>query len=300
MIKNIEFWTTERCNSRCLMCDTWRRRGKYEEIGPARLGGLLLKKEFKGVESVQLSGGEPALRRDLSRIGRVVLASLPRLKILLLATNGTNPEKVKRFFHSLSSQKNIKFALAVSLDGDRDLNKKLRGIDSFDSAVKTIRSCRLFDGLDIMILSTITRVNCTRRNLLFLKNLARGLGCGFSFRQAYDSPHHRKTDRLVLTSGQNKMLVDFIEQECEGNAFLSAQKKYLLTGKMPLMAACAAGSTFVNIRPNGDIFPCINSEHRIGDAKQGLYEKTNNHHREKCCPCCDEACFYPMLKYQKK
>ena len=58
---------TYRCNSRCIMCDTWKHPSKKEEeIEPRDL------ETFPEVVRLNITGGEPFLRDDLSDILDVV------------------------------------------------------------------------------------------------------------------------------------------------------------------------------------------------------------------------------------
>src|SRR5471030_1202794 len=75
----LQFPVNDICNSRCVMCDIWKRK-RDKEITPGELRQILRDPLFKAVRYVGMSGGEPTLRKDLPEIGRVLVESLPRLQ----------------------------------------------------------------------------------------------------------------------------------------------------------------------------------------------------------------------------
>jgi cyclic pyranopterin phosphate synthase len=89
-LRNLRVSVTDRCNLRCQYCMperdyVWLPRKDildFEEIG--RLVGVFTD---LGVDRVRLTGGEPLLRRDLSRL-IALLAANERLTDLALTTNG--------------------------------------------------------------------------------------------------------------------------------------------------------------------------------------------------------------------
>lgn len=90
-LRNLRISITDRCNIRCRYCMpnedyAWLPREEllsFEEI--ARLVDIFTS---LGVDRVRLTGGEPLLRRDLSRLV-AMLAANPRLSDIALTTNGT-------------------------------------------------------------------------------------------------------------------------------------------------------------------------------------------------------------------
>jgi GTP 3',8-cyclase len=89
-IDNLRVSVTDRCNFRCLYCMPeegldWLPRAEilsYEEIERVvRVGATL------GIRKVRLTGGEPLVRRDISRLVEK-LTALPGIEDLSLTTNG--------------------------------------------------------------------------------------------------------------------------------------------------------------------------------------------------------------------
>src|SRR5215510_8852797 len=89
-LKNLRLSVTDRCNLRCQYCMPerdyiWLPRKDvldFEEIS-----SLVDSFTDLGVDRVRLTGGEPLVRRDLSKLVRL-LAEKPALKDLAMTTNG--------------------------------------------------------------------------------------------------------------------------------------------------------------------------------------------------------------------
>ncbi|MFI5260971.1 MAG: GTP 3',8-cyclase MoaA [Candidatus Limnocylindrales bacterium] len=94
-MRDLRVSVTDRCNFRCVYCMPREVFGRdfqflerselltFEEI--ARLAGIFV---AQGVRKIRLTGGEPLVRRDLSRLVRL-LAVVPGLEDLTLTTNGS-------------------------------------------------------------------------------------------------------------------------------------------------------------------------------------------------------------------
>jgi MoaA/NifB/PqqE/SkfB family radical SAM enzyme len=302
MLKNLEIRVTRKCNSRCLICHLWKTKFSNPEAKASQYKKLFSRPEFREVEDIYISGGEPFCRKDLPQVIDAILTAMPKIKRFRLTTNGTFSEKAKKLFKKLDKNKQIKdLRLSVSLEGDRVTNKKIRRIDSYNFALLTIKLCRLaVPRLQTMILTTLTRLNCNQKQLNHIRKIATETGSAFSFRPFYNSEsyHYNYEDKLDISDSQKKIAINFIEKYGLHDPFLKAQIEYLKTGKMPLMDKCLAGDIFADVRPDGSVYPCFNSTRKIGDIKRGIYvKKIKNPGKYEGCPCCDEACFHPMFRY---
>lgn len=298
MFKNLEIWSTTKCNSRCIMCHAWKKPGYDLEI--FKLKKLFQNSEFKTVCNLQVSGGEPTERNDLYEFISVITKNLTSLKKILLATNGTRPEYTINVLKKIRKKTNINFKLAVGLEGRRSVNKKIRGIDSYDLALKTLTLAKKeLPDMETMILMTLTSINSNKENLDHLRDLASFTDSSFSYRIVYSNPHHFCNDNSIKPNKKQKEnIIEFTEKYYNKNPFLNMQKNYLLKGYVPFKNICKSGLTFANIRANGSVYPCISSKTRIGDFEKGIF---NLKHKggifDRCNYCCDEACFYPNYNY---
>ena len=80
---------TYRCNSRCAMCDIWKK-GSIDEVEPSIYYHLPT-----GLREINLTGGEPFLRDDLETIVAVILERVPQARIII-SSNGLLSERISK------------------------------------------------------------------------------------------------------------------------------------------------------------------------------------------------------------
>ena len=126
---------TLNCNARCQMCDIWHNHVK-DEVGPgvfARLPASL--------RDINISGGEPFLRRDLPEILAAIRSTNPRAR-LVISTNGFQPARTARMLPDiLAAAPGV--AVRVSIDGMQATHDDIRGIPGgFAKCMQTLDICR--------------------------------------------------------------------------------------------------------------------------------------------------------------
>ena len=84
---------TYKCNARCKMCDIWKQKDNLE------LEYFELEKLFSdelitsSLKSVNLTGGEPLLRKNLLAIVELIARKCEKLEIITINTNGFFSDK---------------------------------------------------------------------------------------------------------------------------------------------------------------------------------------------------------------
>jgi MoaA/NifB/PqqE/SkfB family radical SAM enzyme len=106
------------CNSRCIMCDIWKRE-THEQVRVADLDRHRASLRNLGVRQVVLSGGEPLLHNDLPALCDFFLEQNIRLTLL---TTGLlllkRAHEVSRFFDEV----------IVSIDGPQEIHDGIRRV----------------------------------------------------------------------------------------------------------------------------------------------------------------------------
>ena len=128
------YLVTYRCNARCQMCDSWQME-RGEEMTPQQVADVFGK--VGKLDVVRLSGGEPYLKRDLLDIAEAAYAA-SRPRVLHITTNGSFPDRVRRFVESFSKPRRLQFM--VSFDGVGETHDENRGKDvRYETAIETVR-----------------------------------------------------------------------------------------------------------------------------------------------------------------
>src|ERR1700752_190872 len=156
-------YVTDRCNSRCVMCDYWQYGQTYMTLERAQA----LAGEFDQLQTqwVLLSGGEPLLHPQWADIARVLAGGRRQLWLL---TAGLALQKFAAAAADLCRK------ITVSLDAaTADTYRSIRGVDAFDQICSGIRAV-VQRNKQVSIRCTVQRRNY--QQLPALVELAHDLG----------------------------------------------------------------------------------------------------------------------------
>ncbi|MCK5133660.1 MAG: radical SAM protein [Candidatus Sabulitectum sp.] len=205
--------TTYRCNAKCGMCDIWKFPTKpSEEFKPE-----ILKKLPTGISKLNITGGEPTLRKDIDEILDIVVKKSHGVEI---STNGFFTSVLDRV-----TKKHSDIGVRISIEGLPEMNDKLRGIpNGFDRAVRSFLKLRANGVKNIGFAMTISGENC--RDLLPVYQMCSALECQLANAVVHNSFYFRKTDNKVDNFTEvEEAMQEFIE------ALLTSSRKQLLKGK---------------------------------------------------------------------
>lgn len=288
------------------MCRIWE--SSSPELRADEFGQLFGHSYLKEVQDLSITGGEPTLRTDLQDVVATIISKLSKLKILFLCTNGTRPDVARNFVLSFHDKVEQLF-VATSIEGDRSIHQKLRGIDSYLQALETLEVChQAVEGVKTVISMTLTRENCFPEYVEHVKDLARRTKSTYTFKPLVSSSVYFNNQATTLAPSDTQLasIEKYVDELRGSDPFMEVQWTYLKTGKIPLLEAedgtfkCLAGNVFAFIRPNGDIFPCCLSSRKIGELRSDfLANELSDLGKFECCPCCQEMCVYPQLNWKQ-
>jgi len=315
---NMEFVVTYKCNARCVQCSIWKR---YQEDPERRNDELRLGEiqkifnSYKGFKMIGITGGEPFLRSDLYMILDILAKTQP-LKLLFIATNGSLPEKttevLERFCHKYPD---VKTKILISIDGNRILHNKMRGINVFDTGLKTIKMLselrKCFDNLQVGTMTNYSPFNFKEFDAVTdcIKNLndyydLESTFCFWSVGHYYrneltDIKFRKDLDKYV---GRMKEIMN------RKKSFLSAGRGYCwdmiskwVKNPNKQVVPCNSGRIRYVLDPYGTVYPCLIFNAPILNLKDGGYDfnsvfRSNNRHRvldsiyHQRCPICCLTC----------
>ena len=139
------------CNSRCIMCDIWKRE-THEQVRVADLDRHRASLRNLGVRQVVLSGGEPLLHGDLPALCEGFLEQKIRLTLL---TTGLLLLKRARDVASLFDE------VIVSIDGPQEIHDGIRRVKgAFDLIGQGVAAVRaLKPDMRITCRTTVQKAN---------------------------------------------------------------------------------------------------------------------------------------------
>jgi len=266
--------TTYRCNARCGMCNVWQHPSKAsEEFDPE-----ILKKIPEGIQRLNITGGEPMLRKDIEEIVRILDKKTDRLEI---STNGYFYEKIEAIAREFPD-----ITIRTSIEGLPALNDSLRGINNgFDRALRTILRLKRLGIKDIGFAMTISGENC--HDLLDVYTLVSSLEIEFANAVAHNSFYFHKEDNVIENVEEvEEAMIEFMEALlCSPRKNFKKRVKdwfraYLNLGLLRYVQGkertipCGAGTDTFFLDPWGRILACNGSKAPMimGDLTSDSFE----------------------------
>jgi MoaA/NifB/PqqE/SkfB family radical SAM enzyme len=277
---------TGRCNSHCVMCNIWQQAREEPEIVSQELSApeiidLLSNPLFSELVELDLTGGEPHLRDDLTDIVPGIIkpksSSLPRLRSLIITSNGFLTDKIIANYRDiLKALKNtdIDLVSVISIDGIGETHDKVRGTkNAFKMATDTLdRMAELkqeYPGLISGIKTTILPQNVDALDdildLARTRSLFHIISPAFFTEKRFRNLNRR--DELALSPVEYKKVLEFYgRDELKTGYYYNTARRFLASGRRQWV--CTALFNYLFIDFDGKIYPCEIMPEPVGDLKQ--------------------------------
>ncbi len=312
----LTFSVTYRCQSRCLTCNIWQLR-PVGELSLAEITEFARKNtHFRWIE---ITGGEPFLRSDITEIIRAFNEHSKGLYIVTLPTNSlVNREALLGNMRSILELGIPKVSITVSLDGYRELHDRIRGIPgNFDRAVSLFKALmelkKQYSNLFVVFGYTMSRYNAGMFEKTFKEVSKEVPGIrynDFHINAAQTSEIYYNNPGMEIRSGSMSMAEE-INGILKGRsleigaipkietAFLRKLVRYLETSRSPMRSRSLDASLFLD--SYGNVYPSIMWNRKIGNIRDVSYsldalwhtpeaEEVRRLIRERKEPDCWTAC----------
>lgn len=314
------FFINSICNLKCEHCFYWQHLNKRDDLSFDEI--VALSRDLDPFENLNLSGGEPFMRKEIAEICHQFVEH-NRVTQIYVPTNGYYTEKTLTAVEKLLSHDRLQLlAIELSLDGMQDFHNGFRGNPrSFQKAMETYDALAELQKRDprlrIHSIGTVTGTNVeeVRRLTTFL------------FERCPQMDHHN----IAMIRGDRK------NPSLQGPALRAYQELYsyarrlwapreqgrfgasvdpMLTWAKVKTAAerrmvipCKAGWLSGVINANGDVALC-ETEHThppVGNLRDKSFREIwwsdeANAQREaircKACHCTNEVFLWPSLTFQ--
>lgn len=263
--------STFRCNSKCQMCYIWKNPTEpKEEVSLETLSKLP-----GGFDNLNVSGGEPTLRKDLGEIIDIVY---PKARITEISSNGLHPE---RLVPIIKKYPNIK--VRFSLEGDRETSDAIRGEkNGYETKVAGLRMLKEAGGTDLGFAMVIQDENVAQ--LVDVYEFARKEGYELATSTLHNAWQFYKNDNYFY---ERKAVARKVEGLIE--AMLRSKKPknwfraYLNLGLIEKILGhdrlipCSAGKDFAFIDPWSDVWACnVRSDLPMGNLARQSWDEILN------------------------
>lgn len=257
---------TLNCNARCVMCNIWQNKIKGE-VEPE-----IYSKLPSTLREINITGGEPFLRRDLPEIIRIIRKTCPQAR-LLINTNGYLTAQIKKIFPNILKE-DPQIAMRVSIDGKGEVHTKIRGLPKFyEHALETLQYFKSMGIKDLGISYTLMEQN--KYELLKLYDMCEKNNYEFSLTVASDSPIYFGLGKVQLRPKSDKELHK-IFKDLALRQFSSRKPKDWVRGWFSLKLeeyiknniryyTCDAGKSFFYMDSLGKVYTCHLKPWIVGD-----------------------------------
>jgi Fe-coproporphyrin III synthase len=268
--------STYRCNSRCQMCYIWQNPTNPRE----EISAKTLEKLPGGFDNLNVSGGEPTLRRDLADLIDVVY---PKARITEISSNGLRPD---RLLPIIKKYPNVK--VRFSLEGDEATSDAIRGEkNGYATKLAGLRKLREAGGTDLGFAMVIQDENADQ--LVRVYEMARAEGVELATSTLHNAWQFYKNDNHFYDRTK-------VAREVEGlvTAMLRTNKPknwfraYLNLGLIEKILGhdrlipCTAGSDFAFIDPWSDVWACnVRSDLPLGNLEKQTWNQIVESDRAK-------------------
>lgn len=310
IVLNVDY----RCDARCVMCSNWKR-GSEHEVTIEEYDRIFQDPVYTKVENVNISGGEPTLRKDLPQIVQTAHLRFPNMKKIGISSTGINKyaseilEEIARY----CQKHNIALSIRISLDGVGKMHDEIRRIpNAYDKAMFTIKHLKSLEtelDFSLGISSTFCLQNYNQCDELH--ELTSSLNIDTVYAPALESEEsYNSTDTegdFNIPEEGKKKLRRFYEDRIKegsllnGNTFFYTKYiKYLnANGKIERDMPCPFSDQGIVIEPDGDMKYCLNSG-TIGNALKNTssniyYNPKNLEERSKFESTICRECLLPCF-----
>lgn len=234
------YFVTYRCNLRCEFCFIYNN--KYPELDEEGARTVVNKICDSGVPTLDFSGGEPFLRKDIESLGALAMS---RGCVAGVNTNGTMIDEKRA--SSASSSFNY---ITVSIDGPEEVHDRIRGVKGTYARAKNALRLLNDHGANVGISSVVEPTNAG----YIVKALddLRGM-FNYVIVQAVMPPKGPSNDGVAELIRRLKELKESGIRVLMPPQFINGIPEYL-NGKAPKI--CDALSLYYAVSPTGDILAC--------------------------------------------
>jgi MoaA/NifB/PqqE/SkfB family radical SAM enzyme len=289
------------------MCYAWVKQKENKEFSLDEIKCIFNDKLIRNnLEVINITGGEPTLRPDLTEIIRIITKNCIRLSRIDISTNGVNTsqivDQIERIL-ALLLPINIKLTASISLDGIGEIHEQVRGApDIFSNIESSIRELKelmlIYPFFSLGINMTVSKLNYFAIEEMQEFALKKGVGINFTLAASseigVESKHVRK--EFEMNQEEKDKVVLSLERLLESKMIDPQYAKFLFiwlkTGKRYGGCAFRRGKA-VLVEPGGEVYLCGNfRESRIANILEGplveMWGKAGNKLKglsERCLTC---------------
>jgi len=281
----VNFAITYRCNSRCRICNIWKKK-PVNELSLKEIKKIAEKLGF--IHWMRLTGGEPFLRSDYVDIVKSFNKNLD-IYLLSTPTNGLLTEIIFEKVKSVLRFFDGRYVITVSMDGPEKIHDRIRRMNGcWKTAIKTYgklktlerknKNFKVFFGYTISpynlgmfektvneIKKIIPEMNAGDIHVNLFQTSEVYYSISTALKGLYLKKMSQELDNVLKMKGKKLNPLDMVERK-----YLELGKKYLKSRKTPLTCNIFNLSCFID--PYGNVYPCTVFNRKLGNLREFDYD----------------------------
>jgi len=251
------------------MCHTWQNPSKKsEEFTPAMVDKIPSDLKF-----INITGGEPFIRKDLHQILEI---AVNKTKRLVISTNGYFTKRIIKLAEIFGNR----IGFRISIEGLPAANDEMRGIkDGFDHGLRSLVALHDMGIKDIGFGITVSDRNA--KDMIELYRLANAIGLEFATAVTHNSFYFHKHDNVsenpAMVAGEFERIARELLKSNRPKNWLRAYFNMGLANKVrggKRSLPCEVGTDVFFLDPCGNIMPCNGSDEPMimGNLKEQSFD----------------------------
>lgn len=286
-LTSLMIYTTTSCQSRCKHCSIWKK--PVEHLGLDDIIGVMNSKCITARTTIGLEGGEFVLHPEADKILEWFDTHHPNYTLL---TNGLATNKVTALV-----KKHRPKHLYISLDGDRETYRNMRGRNGYDNVIAVIEACKELVPTSLMF--CLSPWN-TFKDMAYVIDLAKEYGIDVRIGIYGTMRFFDTTDDLMETQGTSfiNQIPHNIRQTDENYDFVALYEEWK---NNRLKLRCHSIFSELVIHTNGNVPLCQNLDVLLGNIHETTLDEIFNS-RKSCKMQCRYAktCNQCWINYHRK
>jgi MoaA/NifB/PqqE/SkfB family radical SAM enzyme len=276
----ISFEITHDCIARCIMCNIWKIPARVPNLPIADWLALLSSPVLDDLRELDVTGGEPFLRRDLidlfDGICALKNANLKKLRAVAVTTNGFLTRRVVTAVEDIAHRlyrENIELVMVCAMDAAGPVHERIRRVkDAWPKLNETIQGLidlrRHYPNLIIGVKTTILPINVdeldgiadyAEENRLFTI-----ISPCIITKGRYLNPE--LAGEMAFRAEDIAKMIDFYQRDRSAWSYHGSRLiEYFRTGAMH--KPCTCGYNYFFVRSNGDVYLCPLIDRSFGNIR---------------------------------
>jgi len=277
---------THDCIARCVMCNIWKIPGEVPNLPADDWVHLLSSGLFSDLRELDVTGGEPFLKKDLVDMFQGICAlkdkNLKSLRSIAVTTNGFLTRRVLEYTEEILArlqEKHIDLVIVCAMDAIGDIHEKIRNYkDAWSKVNATIEGMKKirdqYPNLIVGLKTTILPINVGELDKIVEYADSNGLFTIISPCIITDGRYLNRelSNELAFRPEHIEEMIKFYKSRrfkwsFHGDSLVG----YLQTGT--IRKPCTCGFNYFFVRSNGDAYLCPLINKKIGNIRDTPVEE---------------------------